>query len=134
MILLDTSFVVAYYNTRDEHHEKAKEIMQKLKVNMLGECCITDYIFDECMTVILLRLKDIKKATEIGNDLLALTKIIYMDENLFQFTRQIFKEQQKTKLSFTDCSSIALLKDRNMQGIITFDTEFGKVGRINIIN
>jgi len=30
MIFLDTSFIIAYYNIRDQNHDKAKIIMEKI--------------------------------------------------------------------------------------------------------
>ena len=58
MIILDTSFIVSYYNTADENHNKAIEIMDGLKSMKYGDLYITDYIFDESMTVIFVRLKN----------------------------------------------------------------------------
>lgn len=44
MIMLDASFVVAYFNTRDQNHERAKKVAKTLDDND-EELYITDYIF-----------------------------------------------------------------------------------------
>jgi predicted nucleic acid-binding protein len=52
----DTSFLIAFYNIRDDHHTVAKDFIAKLierKENVLFH--ITDYIFDETLTTILNR-------------------------------------------------------------------------------
>ena len=66
MIILDTSFIVSYYNLADDNHNGALEIMNKiLKENL--NVCISDFIFSECATVLLAKLKDLNKVVEISN-------------------------------------------------------------------
>jgi predicted nucleic acid-binding protein len=84
--------------------------------------CITDYVFDECMTVILARLKDLSQAVKIGEDMMRSFEIIYTDEDLFGAAWRVFKAQEG-KLSFTDCSIIAAMKGKGIGSIATFDKD-----------
>ena len=43
MIILDTSFIVSYYNVRDENHLKAAELMEGIADLRFGPIHITDY-------------------------------------------------------------------------------------------
>ena len=43
--LLDTSFLIAYHNKRDEHHERAREIQ-------IDEKVINDYIYAEVLNIL----------------------------------------------------------------------------------
>lgn len=133
MILLDTSFIVAYYNTRDENHGKAIELMKELEEGKYGDLCITDYIFDECMTVIFIRLKNLEKTIEIGNTLRKLTRMLRIENDIFEDSWNFFKNQKETAFSFTDCTTVSLMKKENTINITTFDEDFRKIKGINVV-
>lgn len=134
MILLDTSFIVSFYNTKDQNHEKAKSVMDKLLKGSYGEFYITDYIFDECATVMLARLKDVEKTTFIGEDIKNIVNILKIDENCFDESWKTFKNQKNTLLSFTDCSTLSVMVDRRIIYLATFDQDFKKIKNINVID
>jgi len=53
-IFADTSFLVSFYNQQDSNHKKATSIAKSLEgQNILW--IISDYIFDEFLTVLLVR-------------------------------------------------------------------------------
>ena len=68
MILLDSSLIVAYSNEADENHEKALKIVKDLERGKYGTPAITDYIFDEIVTVMLVKTKNLKKVLELGGN------------------------------------------------------------------
>jgi len=131
MIILDTSFIVAYYNNQDSQHKKALFLMDKISENTYGEVTITDYIFDECATVLFSKLKNLKQTIEICDKIKAVVTF-KIDEKLFADSWNIFKSQKNTKLSFTDCSIVALMQERGIKHIATFDEDFKKVKGIKI--
>jgi len=132
MIILDSSFIISYYNLEDQNHEKALELMTKISRGIYGEVIISDYIFDETVTVLLAKLKDLGRVKIIGDKMMRALKY-HIDEETFKDTWQLFNVQKQTKLSFTDCSIIALMKNRNINNIATFDEEFKKIKELSII-
>ncbi|MBI4389691.1 MAG: hypothetical protein HY580_05875 [Nitrospinae bacterium] len=47
----DTSFLVAFYNSRDDHHRQARDFIADLSKRKANTgFIITDYIFDETLT------------------------------------------------------------------------------------
>ncbi|MCK4603268.1 MAG: PIN domain-containing protein [Deltaproteobacteria bacterium] len=52
-IFLDTSFLVAFYNKEDKNHTQARNFMANADQSL--SCLISDYIFDEILTVLLVR-------------------------------------------------------------------------------
>src|SRR3989304_479092 len=102
MIVLDTSFIVSYFNTRDQNHLKAVKLMKKIHEPL----CITDYIFGEVVTVSLIRLKSFDNAWNL------------------------FCKQKETVLSFTDCTTISVMLENDIGKIATFDGDFGKISKI----
>jgi len=132
MIFLDTSFLISFYNEKDENHARAWEIMHSLIEGKYSDVCISDYIFDECATVIFMRLKDLEKTIVICE---AIKKVTSYDieKEVFDQAWEIFKNQKNTKFSFTDCTIIALMKEKGIKKLATFDKDFKKVKEIKVI-
>ena len=131
MIIFDTSFLISFYNTRDENHSKAVEIMRKL--NTQANFAITDYIFDEFATVALVRIKDLKRVIKMCEEIRASAKMFKIEDDIFEETWRFFKKQKGT-LSFTDCSSVCVLKRFGIDSIATFDKEFKKLNGIDVLS
>ncbi|MGI0046901.1 MAG: type II toxin-antitoxin system VapC family toxin [Nitrosotalea sp.] len=134
MILLDTSFLVAYFNQRDENHPKVMKIIKDIVEQKFGPMCMTDYIFNETVTVALIRMKDLGKATRIGGYALKALKTIRIEEDVFFEAWKIFQAQKETRLGFTDCTTMAVMRHRGIDNIATFDEDFAKVNGINCIH
>jgi predicted nucleic acid-binding protein len=131
MIMLDTSFVVAYFNTRDQNHDLAIKTAKTL-ASQNREIFITDYIFGEIVTVSFLRLKNVGKTTRIGKLILASCNLIYVEKNIFEYAWEIFSKQN-LRLSFTDCTTIAAMQSQKIQKIATFDSDFTKVRGVEVL-
>lgn len=134
MILLDTSFIVSFYNIRDENHQRAVKIMEEIIREKYGLVLITDYIFDESITVIFIRLKNLSITVEIGETIRKSMEIIDVEKTQFEEAWRIFKKQKKTDFSFTDCTTVAIMKAKNIKNIATFDEDFKKIKWLNIID
>jgi len=133
MIFLDTSFLVAFYNKDDYHYNKAIKIMQELVKGKYGDVAISDYIFNECVTVLFSRLRDLQKTIMVCENIKKI-KIFKIDEDVFEESWEIFKNQKEnTQLSFTDCSILALMKRNNIKTLATFDDDFLKIKDIDVI-
>jgi hypothetical protein len=122
MILLDSSLIIAYSNVADVNHKKALQIVKDIYRGKYGTPVITDYIFDEVVTVMLVKTKSIKKVAELGETLLNSSLMFRVDEDIFNFAWKMFKGQRK--FSFTDCTSIAVCKANGISNIATFDKDF----------
>lgn len=133
MIFLDSSFLIAHKIKEDVHHEKALAIVRQIAEGVYGLPIISDYVFDEVVTVIFAKMKHLSASIEAGNDLQKTVKIVYLGESLFEITWEYFQKQRGTALSFTDCSSITLMKDKGILHIATFDEDFLKVKEIIVV-
>ena len=134
MIFLDTSFLVSVEVKTDQNHEKATKIMNKIIEGDFGEPIISDYIFDETITVTFGRTKDLGKSVSVGENLRDSTKMIKMDEQSFENAWEIFKSQEYTRFSFTDCTTVSIIKKEDIANIATFDDDFRKVKGINVVS
>ncbi len=94
---------------------------------------ISDYIFDETVTVVFWRGKKLSFAIETGNDLKESVQIIAVSELIFEEAWKIFKSRIKN-FSFTDCTTLAIMKKKGINNISTFDKDFKNVEGINVID
>jgi uncharacterized protein len=133
MIFLDSSFLISVEVETDQNHSKAIKIRDEIINKEFGETIISDYIFDEIITVTFNKTKDLKKAIIVGNNLKKSANMIKIDEDAFDEAWEIFKYQEKTSLSFTDCTILALMQSMNIKHIATFDEDFKKIDDINVV-
>ena len=133
MIFLDSSFLVSVEVETDEHHERAIKIRDKIIKGEFGNPVISDYIFDETITVTFGRTKNLHKTIVAGENLMNSADLVKIDEKIFEDGWEIFKNQKNTRFSFTDCITISLMKNENILNIATFDKDFNKVKGINIV-
>ena len=122
IILLDTSFLIAYFDSRDANHQKALKVLKEIENNEYGTPFISDYIFDETVTI-LKKYLGTKLASEKGDDILKAFERIAFTTLLFDETWVLFRKTQK--LSFTDCSIVCLMKKYRIEYLTTFDSDFG---------
>jgi len=45
-VLLDTSFFIAYINSRDRNHQRSRELASDIFSGKYGQVVITEHIFD----------------------------------------------------------------------------------------
>ena len=110
--LLDTSFLIAYHNKRDEHHERAREIQ-------IDEKVINDYIYAEVLNILYSR-QGRSKAREYGRFLDKSTQIVRVSQPIFKQARENFMVKD---LSFTDAAIAATAQKLGLD-LISFDEDF----------
>ncbi len=135
MIFIDTCVFIAYVNKRDINHDRAIELLEDIMRGKYGKAFTSDYVFDEAVTYALMKTKDIKKALNVGRLILGDDKlprfleILFVDKVIFNRAWELFLKYKK--LSFTDCTSIALMNEHEIKYIASFDSDFdGIVARI----
>ncbi len=131
-VFIDSSGFVAYYNSRDTHHEKAIQIFRRIFEEGSGLIFTSDYVFDESVTVTLFRTRNLEKAIQLGERLLySEINIINVTDDIIQRAWSLFKE--KGNLSFTDCTNVILMKDFSIGDIVTFDQGFNQFKDIQVL-
>jgi predicted nucleic acid-binding protein len=133
MIFLDSSLIVAYLNEADQNHAKALQVVKHISDDEYGTSVITDFIFDEVVTIMLVKTKDVSHVTDVGQEFLADSLVLRIDEGLFNSAWKIFTQQRKPVFSFTDCTSLAACKANGISNIATFDEDFKKLNEFNTI-
>lgn len=136
---IDAGIFVAAYNTRDDNHKRAIELISDAMKGQYGSLSTSDYIFDEAVTLMLARTKNPEFAFGVGEFILgdpsrsipSFVKLIHVDEEVFSDAWAIFKRYAVKGLSFTDCTTVALMKRLKIDNLLSFDSSFdGIVKRV----
>ncbi len=133
MILLDSSFLIAFHNAKDVHHVAAAAAMKRLIGGEWGPALLLEYVFLEVVTVILLQ-RNLATAVEVGEILLRAEEIEFIPgAEVFADAWRVFSDQQRMKLSFTDAAIVATARRKNVPVIATFDKTLGRASGKEIV-
>jgi predicted nucleic acid-binding protein len=130
-VFIDTGIFVAVRNAADKDHRRGKELMRRK--GEFGAAYTSDYVIDEAITTALTRTKRLELAIDIGEFILSSPRIIKLrvSEDAFNAAWELFKSLKERFLSFTDCTSLALMEKNGIERIASFDSGFdGLVERI----
>lgn len=127
-VFIDSSFIFALLVDADSFHADALAFYDVLVKNQ-AELVVSNYILDETYT--LLRIKagrtkclELRNAIESSDLLLKVVRVTFEDDaaawNWF--------ENDWSKLSFTDCTSFAVMKRLGITQVATFDEHFVRAG------
>ncbi len=129
-IFIDTSAIIAYFNADDRFHGEAEGIMRDLTEGgiPLTRLYVSDYVFDEAVTFIECVLRDHALARDVGAALLSspFTTMLRVEDDVFEEAWERFRAGEG--LSFTDCSSFALMDRYGINHAFTFDRHFSEAG------
>jgi len=133
VIVLDSSFLIAYYNTRDAHHPAAARIMIQLLGQKWGRGLLLEYVFLETVTVLRAR-RDQKVATTVGEILLAASELDFVPcSEIFSDAFEAFRRHRNHDLSFVD-AAIVSVATRNSPGFLaTFDNDFDNIKGVTVV-
>ena len=128
MYVIDTVVLAAATLKRDARHGDASKIIRRIESGKLGKCFLTDYILLETLTLV--RFHE-RGGVEISNklyDLLLSSKnleLTRLSEGELKVAGEIFKKYPR--LSFVDASTVALMQERGIECLFSFDTGFDGV-------
>lgn len=128
-VFVDSGVFVAFHNTRDANHGRATELVREIVAGRLGSAYTSDYVFDEAVTVALVRTRKPEIAVTVGRMILGeLTTpslvVLRVDDEAFKEAWKLFPQYARRGLSFTDCTSVALMRMRGIESLVSFDTGF----------
>ena len=133
MIVLDSSFLIGFYNDRDSHHEAACAVMDGFQEGRWGPGLLLEYVFLEVVTVLLSR-RDLATAVQVAEALLRPPELEFVPcSDFFGQTLAAFQSQQSKRLSFTDAAIVTVAKERAGGLVATFDSEFRKIPGITVV-
>ena len=137
-VLIDTGVLYADHDTDAARHETASDALETVYDGALGAAYITDYIYDEAVTLTFKRTGSTSAATQIGRRLRGadpypvVYELLYVSDTGFAAAVEAFERYDDQELSFTDASTVALQDRHDIDGVLSFDDDFdGVVDRID---
>jgi predicted nucleic acid-binding protein len=134
VVLLDSSFLIAYHNTRDAHHAEAARGMLRLVGGEWGQALLLEYVFLEVVTVLLAR-RGLPVAAEVAGQLLRAREVEFVPCSDFFFeTLRTFREQPQARLSFADAAIVTVARRRPPGLVATFDADFNGLQGVTVVS
>ena len=129
-LFLDTGVIVAFANTRDPKHPEALRILDAARRGEWGQVVTSDYVFDETVTLIMARTHRPDAAVRVGEFILGtgpggrVADLAYVSPRVFLRSWALFSRLAARGLSFTDCTSVELVRSLGLDEIASFDGDF----------
>jgi predicted nucleic acid-binding protein len=131
LVFVDSSALKANYDSGDDHHSKANELMRKIasRETEVTSFVTTDYVLDEAVTLTRFAHSH-GKAVELAKATLSsrFVKMVYCDEEVFTEGMEVFERHSDKEWSLTDCVSFATMKRYAVKTAFTFDAHFKQAG------
>lgn len=127
-VFVDTAFFKALVDIKDEFYSQAQRIWGEIK-QQKPNLVTTNYILDESYTLIRKRcgvkmVYELRKMLGAGGGKVRIYRILVRDEK----TSWRWFEENWSGLSFTDCTSFAVMQRLGIKRVATFDEHFRMAG------
>lgn len=133
MIVLDSSFLIAFHNTRDVHHGAAAELMDRFLDGEWGSGLLLEYIFLEVVTVLASR-RDLEVASTVGDALLEAEELQFVPcSELFLDAYSTLRDQEHGELSLADAAIVTLARQWSIPHVATFDDDFRDLEGVSVV-
>lgn len=124
-VFVDTLFVIALINKRDQYHERAAELADQLEGQPL---LVTDAVLLEIGNALARNFR--QEAIEVIEEFFASeeVEIVRLDPDLFERAFHIYKGHQDKEWGLVDCCSFVVMKEAAVSTALTFDQHFVQAG------
>jgi uncharacterized protein len=124
-IFLDTLYVVALLNRRDQYHARAAELAQLYEGRFF---LITDAVLIEIGNALAKHFKT--QAVEVIERFLqaADVEVVRLTEELFTQAFALYRQHQDKEWGLTDCLSFVVMRRAGIREALTFDQHFVQAG------
>jgi predicted nucleic acid-binding protein len=125
-LFVDTSVFFAAFSKNDALHADAVSLLEWALQGEGGTIYTSDYVFDETVTLVRVRTHNSEMALKIGQMVKDSSRVIMLrvDEDIFEKAWDVFREYCCRGLSFTDCTSVALVREHRIGRVLSFDAHF----------
>jgi predicted nucleic acid-binding protein len=124
-VFVDTSFVVALVNEKDQHHERASDLAELFDGYPL---VTTDAVLLEIGNALARNFRE--QAIEAIEDFLTSEEVelVRLDASLFQRAFDLYRTHQDKTWGMIDCVSFVVMREREIVDALTNDKDFGQAG------
>ena len=137
-VIVDTGVLYADHDTDAVRHEVASEALDTVYDGEWGTPFVSDFIYDEAVTLTLVRGGSFAPAKRLGERLRGVDPyppvygMLHVSPAVFEQAVDVFERYDDQGLSFTDATTVALCAFHDVDAVMSFDTDFeGVVDRID---
>lgn len=137
-VFVDTGVLYADHDRDATRHDAASDALEAVYDGEFGHPYISDYIYDEAVTLTRRRTDSVTAANRLGErlrgagDFPALYELHHVSMAAFDDAVATFSRYDDQSLSVTDATSIALVDRLDVDHILSFDDDFdGIVPRVD---
>ncbi|OLE98092.1 MAG: twitching motility protein PilT [Cyanobacteria bacterium 13_1_20CM_4_61_6] len=124
-IFVDTSFVLALINERDQYHDQAEAFSYRFENSPL---IITDAVLLEIGNAL---AKDFREEAVAIIKVLRNSKrveVVEIDAGLFEQGLEVYEQYNDKTWGLVDCISFVVMRENEVTGVLTFDGDFTQAG------
>jgi len=134
-VLVDTGVLYADHDTDAPGHDAASEALEAVYDGEFGHPYVSDYVFDEAITLTRTRAGSHVAAKQLSDRLRGrdpyphVYELLHVSTAVFNDAVSVFERYDDQALSFTDATSVALIDRHDIDGILSFDDDFDGIVR-----
>jgi predicted nucleic acid-binding protein len=125
-VFVDTSGLLAAFDTNEERHEAAKAMWLELLAGT-ERLVTTNYVLVETLALVQKRY-GMEAVRLIAGTALPALHVIWVDEDLHRAAFRAVLEENRRKLSLVDCVGFEAMARRNLSRVFTLDHHFAEQG------
>ena len=123
---LDTSALYAILDADDRNHSQSSRLFADLLQLEMPLVC-SDYILIETFALVQSRL-GMDAVRTLSDDILPVLRVFWTDEQLFGSALSACLAANRKRLRLVDCVSFAMMRQRGISRVFTFDSHFAEQG------
>ena len=132
ILFIDTWGWVVIHNKREPRHSEVDALYRECRLDG-GSICTTDYVLDETFTLLFRRLPLSLAEESVALLGEAVTQgylnLEWVSPERFEEAKELrLRFRDKPKISFTDLTSMVVMKELGVTSILTDDDHFPQVG------
>lgn len=123
---LDTAYVQALVNARDQHHSVARALVQRVRA--ASEVWVTEAVLTEVGNVLARSHRAEASAFIAGCYTTANIRVVSVDTTLLHRALDLYKRRADKAWGLTDCLSFVVMQDHGLMDALTPDEHFQQAG------
>jgi len=127
-LFLDTAYIYALFNTRDQWHERAAEWERKVAAEN-HPLVTTQFVLMEIangLSALKFRRNAVSIIYALQNSVFV--KIVPASSELFTKALNLYEQRQDKNWGLTDCASFVVMTENNLTDALTTDEHFRQAG------
>lgn len=137
-VFVDTGVLYAHHDADASRHDAALGAMNAVNRGSYGQPYVSDYVYDEAVTLTRARAGGFGPAREISRRICgvgeypSVLEMVHVTPGRFREAVDAFERYDDQSLSFTDATTVALVDHRDLDAVLSFDDDFdGLVERVD---